>query len=225
MEKEKPNIRELTMRHGIAYPSDAELLMMILGSGTKDISVDRLAYAVVNKLSETNSENLIQNLLSIKGMGEGKALAVAAALEFGRRRNCHNNAKIINPRDVVPFVRSYSMQPKEHFLTVTLNGGHEIMQIRVASVGTITKAIVHPREIFSEAIKENAAAMIVCHNHPSGNCLPSDEDIHTTATLIEAADILGISLLDHIIFDKNNYYSFMEHGLLFTGANVKINKN
>lgn len=215
MEKVKPNIRELTMRHGISYPSDAELLMMILGSGTKDVSVDRLSHAVVQKLSETNSENLIQNLLAVRGMGESKALAVAAAIEFGRRRNCHTNAKIVNPCDVVPFVRSYSMYPKEHFLTVTLNGGHEIMQIRVASVGTITKAIVHPREIFSDAIKENAAAMIVCHNHPSGNCMPSDEDIHTTSVLIEAADILGIALLDHVIFDKTKYYSFVEHGLLF----------
>ena len=143
------------------------------------------------------------------------ALAVAAAIEFGRRKNCHNTAKIINPRDVVPFVRSYSMYQKEYFLTVTLNGGHEVIQIRVASVGTVSKAIVHPREIFSEAIKENAAAIIVCHNHPSGNCTPSDEDIKTTSVLMEAADILGIALLDHVIFDKTSYFSFVENGLLF----------
>ena len=211
----KPNIRELTLKHGSSYPSDAELLMLILGSGTKDVPVDSLSRTVVRKLSETNCENLMQTLLSIKGMGEGKALAVAAAIEFGRRRNCHNNAKIINPGDVIPFVRNYSMYPKEHFLTVTLNGGHEIIQIRVASVGTISKAIVHPREIFSEAIKENAAAMIVCHNHPSGNCTPSDEDIKTTSVLMEASDILGIALLDHVIFDKTKYFSFVEHGLLF----------
>ena len=144
-----------------------------------------------------------------------KALAVAAAIEFGRRKNCHNTARIINPRDVVPFVRSYSMYQKEYFLTVTLNGGHEVIQIRVASVGTVSKAIVHPREIFSEAIKENAAAIIVCHNHPSGNCTPSDEDIKTTSVLMEAADILGIALLDHVIFDKTSYFSFVENGLLF----------
>ena len=185
----KPNIRELTLKHGISYPSDAELLMLILGSGTKDVSVDRLSKTVVRKLSETNCENLIQTLLSIKGMGESKALAVAAAIEFGRRKNCHNTAKIINPRDVVPFVRSYSVYQKEYFLTVT--------------------------EIFSEAIKENAAAIIVCHNHPSGNCTPSDEDIKTTSVLMEAADILGIALLDHVIFDKTSYFSFVENGLLF----------
>ena len=211
----KPNIRELTLKHGISYPSDAELLMLILGSGTKDVSVDRLSKTVVRKLSETNCVNLIQTLLSIKGMGESKALAVAAAIEFGRRKNCHNTARIINPRDVVPFVRSYSMYQKEYFLTVTLNGGHEVIQIRVASVGTVSKAIVHPREIFSEAIKENAAAIIVCHNHPSGNCTPSDEDIKTTSVLMEAADILGIALLDHVIFDKTSYFSFVENGLLF----------
>lgn len=90
------------------------------------------------------------------------------------------------------------------------------MQIRVASVGTINRTLVHPREIFSEALVENAAAMIVCHNHPSGSCEPSREDVETTQTLIEASRIIGISLLDHIILDRDSYFSFLEHGLLFT---------
>lgn len=211
----KPNVRELTMKHGLSYPSDTELVMMILGSGTKDISVAQLSKSVVNKIYESNNDDIIQNLLSIRGMGKGKALAIAAAIEFGRRRNCHHNAKIINPCDVIPFVRSYSLNSQEHFICITLNGGHEIMQVRVVSVGTIDKTIVHPRELFSEALKENAAAIIVCHNHPSGDCRPSEEDIVTTETLIEASHILGIALLDHIIFDKTNYFSFVEHGLLF----------
>ena len=211
----KPNVRELTMKHGLSYPSDTELVMMILGSGTKDISVTQLSKSVVNKIYESNNDDIIQNLLSIRGMGKGKALAIAAAIEFGRRRNCHHNAKIINPCDVIPFVRSYSLNSQEHFICITLNGGHEIMQVRVVSVGTIDKTIVHPRELFSEALKENAAAIIVCHNHPSGDCRPSEEDIVTTETLIEASHILGIALLDHIIFDKTNYFSFVEHGLLF----------
>lgn len=215
MEELKINIRELTLEHGLAYPSDEELLMMILGSGIKNISVDKLSKLVLKKITQTNHENLVESLLSLKGMGTSKALAVAAAIEFGRRRNYHNGAKIINPCDVVPFVRNYSMYSQEHFLTITLNGGHEILQIRVASVGTINQTVIHPREIFSEALKENAAAIIVCHNHPSGNCEPSDEDIETTNTLIKASEILGISLLDHIIFDKNSYFSFVEHRLLF----------
>lgn len=212
----KPNIRELTLSRGIEYPSDTELVMMILGSGTKGIPVEELSQKVVNALDGSNREEVISRLLGIKGMGESKSLAIASAIELGRRRNNHKNALLTKPRDVIPFIRSYSMQHKEHFLCVTLNGGHEIMQIRVVTVGTINQTIVHPREIFSEALKENAAAIVVAHNHPSGNCQPSKEDIETTKTLLECAEFLGISLLDHIIFDKTTYFSFLEHDMLFT---------
>ena len=106
------------------------------------------------------------------------------------------------------------MQNQEHFLCITLNGGHEILQIRVVSVGTINQTIVHPREIFSEALIQNAAAIIVAHNHPSGNCQPSDQDIKTTQTLLQCSDFLGINLLDHIIFSRTSYYSFIEHNML-----------
>lgn len=211
----KPNIREMTLKRGVAYASDTELIMLMLGSGTKDVPVDRLASLVMKKLGEANDENLVDKLLSIKGMGEGKALAVAAAYEFGRRRNLHNNALIRRPSDIVPFVRSYSIFQQEHFLCVSLNGGHEIIEIRVVSVGTVNKTIVHPREVFGEALKKNAAAVIVAHNHPSGNCEPSQEDIETTEILYRSSELLGIELLDHVIFDRSSYYSFMEHSLFF----------
>ncbi len=213
----KPDIRELTLKRGIGYASDVELLMLMLGTGTKNVPVDRLASVVMNKIGEANRENLVDKLLSVKGMGEGKALTVAAAYEFGRRRNLHNNALIRTPSDIVPFVRNYSIYPQEHFLCISLNGGHEILEIRVVSVGTVNKALVHPREVFCEALKNNAAAVIVAHNHPSGNCEPSREDIETTEVLLKCSRLLGVELLDHVIFDKNSYYSFMEHGLFFTG--------
>lgn len=212
--KNNPDIRELTLRRGIEYPSDVELVMMILGSGTKGIPVETLSEQVVKTLMRTNSEDIIQNLLKIKGMGAGKALAVASAIELGRRRNNHKAALLNKPKDVIPFIQNYSMQPQELFLCVTLNGGHEIMQIRVVSVGTINKTIVHPREVFSEALIENAAAIIVAHNHPSGNCEPSEQDIKTTRILVECSDLLGITLLDHIIFSKTSYFSFLEHNIL-----------
>lgn len=213
--KEKPDIRELTLKHGITFPSDEELVMMILGSGTQQRSVRQLAQDVVKVLYEANGEDIISKMCSISGMGVSKSLAIASALELGRRRNGHLHAVIRKPCDVVPFVKNYAMMSKEYFLCITLNGGHEIMQIRVVSVGTLTNTIVHPREIFSEALVQNAAAIIVCHNHPSGNCTPSEEDIITTGRLIEASTILGISLLDHIIIDKDSYFSFLEEGLLF----------
>ncbi len=209
-----PDIRELTLKHGIEYPSDVELVMMILGSGIKGIPVEKLSEQVVKILAKTNRESIVTNLLQIKGMGTGKALAVASAIELGRRRNNHKNALIKTPKDVIPFIQNYSMQNQEHFLCITLNGGHEILQIRVVSVGTINQTIVHPREIFSEALIQNAAAIIVAHNHPSGNCQPSDQDIKTTQTLLQCSDFLGINLLDHIIFSRTSYYSFIEHNML-----------
>ena len=214
----KPDVREQVLKHGFSYPSDEELVMLILGSGTKKSPVRRLARSVVEALYESDDKNIVPDLLAIKGMGTGKSLAVAAALELGRRRNAHLHSVITQPKDVVPFVKNYSVLPKEHFLCITLNGGHEIIKIRVVSVGTINRTIVHPREIFSEALVENAAAMIVCHNHPSGSCAPSREDIETTKTLIEASKIIGITLLDHIILDRDSYFSFLEHDLLFTPA-------
>jgi DNA repair protein RadC len=215
---DKPDVREQVMKHGLSYPSDEELVMLILGTGTKNLPVRKLSHEVVRTLYEADTENLVRVLTSVKGMGTSRSLAIAAALELGRRRSVHLHSVIRQPRDVVPFVRNYSVLSKEHFICVTLNGGHEVLKIRVASVGTINRTLVHPREIFSEALIENASAMIVCHNHPSGTCDPSEEDIETTQTLIAASQIVGITLLDHIILDRDSYFSFLEHNLLFTGT-------
>lgn len=214
----KPDLRERAMNHGISFPFDEELVMLILGTGTKDMPVARLAEKIIETLDASNNDDVVDNLLRIKGVGCGKALAVAAALELGRRRNNHLKAQIKTPCDVIPFIRNYAVSQKEHLLMITLNGGHEIIQIHVVSVGTLNRTLIHPREIFSEAIKENAAAIIVCHNHPSGNSEPSNDDIESTRVLIEASEIIGIELLDHIIVDCESYSSFVEHKLLFGEA-------
>ena len=212
----KPDIRELTLKRGIGYASDTELLMLMLGSGIKNVPVEKLASMVQNKIALADNENLIEKLMSIKGMGESKALSIAASCEFGRRRNLHNNALLLHPSAIVRFIRGYSIYPKEHFLCISLNGGHEIIEIQVISIGTVNKALVHPREVFCQALKNNASAIIVAHNHPSGNCEPSPEDIETTDVLYKCSRLLGIELLDHIIFDKSSYFSFMEHNLFFS---------
>jgi len=213
--KEKPDIREKTLKYGLAYPLDEELIMLILGSGSRLMPVEIMAKKMVDTLNRSNQDEIVTNLLTLKGVGQGKALAVAAALELGKRRCCHLGAHISTPEDIVPFVRHYAMCQQEHFLAVTLNGGHDIIQIHVVSVGTVNRTMIHPRDVFGEAIRENAAAVILCHNHPSGRCDPSKEDIETTNELLDAARILGIPILDHIIIDCENYFSFMEHGLLF----------
>lgn len=214
--KEKPQVREKALRFGMDYPADDELIMLILGSGNKDMSVDVLSKKIVTALDSANPDEVVSSLLKVKGIGKSKALAVAAALELGKRRSCHLGAHIKHPEDILPFVKNYAINQKEHFLAVTLNGGHDIIQIHVVSVGTVNRTLIHPREIFNEAIRENAAALILCHNHPSGRTQPSKDDIETTKNLIEASEIMGIPILDHIIIDKDSYYSFMEHDLLFS---------
>ncbi len=210
----KPDIREKTLKFGLGYPVDEELIMLILGTGSRQMSVQSMARKIVDVLNTGDSCDVVDRLLKMKGIGQGKALAVAAALELGKRRNCHLGAHIAHPSDLIPFVNHYAMSGKEHFLAVSLNGGHDIIKIHVVAVGTCNRLSVHPRDVFSDAIKENAAAIVLCHNHPSGNSTPSDEDIETTRSLIEASKIVGIPILDHIIINYNGYYSFMENRLL-----------
>lgn len=215
IQKDKPKIRELVLEKGMEYPVDEELVMLILGSGTKEMPINIMARRIIESLDSSNTENVIKDLMKLKGIGISKALAIAAALELGKRRFCHLGAHIAHPDDIIPYLKNYAINQREHFIAVTLNGGHDIIQIHVVSVGTVNRTLIHPREVFGEAIKENAAALILCHNHPSGRIQPSEEDIETTKLLISASEIIGIPILDHIIIDKNGYYSFLEHHLLF----------
>lgn len=214
-ENNKPKIRELVLERGLDFPIDEELIMLILGTGSKNMPIDIMAKKIVEALDSSNRDDIVETLLKVNGIGTGKALAVAAALELGKRRYCHLGAHISHPDDIIPYLKNYAICQKEHFVAVTLNGGHDIIQIHVVSVGTVNRTLIHPREVFGEAIRENAAALILCHNHPSGRIQPSEEDVETTKLLLEASHIIGIPILDHIIIDKNGYFSFLEHNLLF----------
>lgn len=217
MGKNKPDVREKVLEHGFSFLFDEELVMLILGSGTKELPVERMAEKIVEVLDDCDFEDSVKNLLRVKGVGQSKALAVAAALELGRRRNSHLRAPIKSPSDIVPFVKNYAVCEKEHFLLVTLNGGHEIIQIHVVTVGTLNRTLIHPREVFTIAMRDNAAAIIVSHNHPSGNCQPSEEDVAVTGILEKVSIIMGIELLDHVIVSRESYFSFLENKMLKNG--------
>lgn len=213
-EEKKFKIRELTLKHGLSYPNNEELIMLILGSGTKKLPINELAKQVLQIIMSSNDENLLRNLLKIKGIGYSKALIIAAALEFGKRINRTPDVFLETPTSVIPFIQNYAVQKTEHFLCVTLNGAAEIISIRVLCIGSKNMAIIQPAEVFEEAIKEHASSIIIAHNHPSGNSYPSVGDIKITIRLYTAAEILGINLLDHIILSKTDYFSFSEHGTL-----------
>ncbi len=212
--QKKPDIRELALSNGLSYPSDEELVMLILGSGTKNNPIEKVSRKVTEAILSSNENDVLERLQKISGIGQAKAISLAAALELGKRLNRNPQAKITSPCDIIPYVQMYAVQPVEHFLCITMNGSQEILAIRVISVGGGNKAVIRPREVFCEAVKERAAAVIICHNHPGGDPTPSSCDIKSTENLHKSADILGIALLDHIIIAKNGYFSFLESGML-----------
>ena len=203
--------RERLLYSGPQSLRDTELLQAILGSGTHRIKIDKLAEMVLRVIERKKGKSNAEDLQTIPGMGAAKICVILAALELGRRILTPRGRKIYRAPDIIPYLTTYADRKQEYFLCASLNGAHEILGIRVISVGLLNRTIVHPREVFAEAISERSAAIILAHNHPSGNVEPSSEDIEVTERLVEAGHILGIQILDHIIFSVNTYYSFSEH--------------
>jgi len=154
------------------------------------------------------------DLTEIEGIGNAKAATIAAAFEFVRRRIKPEGVKIKFPADVLPLIQHYADRKQEHFLCISLNGANEVMNVRVVSIGLVNKNQAHPREVFADVISERASAVIIAHNQPNGELKPSVEDIKVTKQLKDAAAILGLSFLDHIIFNAKRYFSFTESKIL-----------
>lgn len=209
----KPQVREQLEKYGINYLTDGDLITLLLGSGNKERSVEKLAKEVLEIIRSHNSEKLLKELIKTKGIGKGKASIICAALELGKRYNSAGK-KIQCAKDIIPVVQFYALQKQEHFISISLDGGNKIISTRIVAMGTTNKMVVHPREVFFESIKEMASSIIVCHNHPSGNTNPSEEDILLTNRLYEASELLGIRFLDHIIISTTNYFSFNENRLI-----------
>ena len=211
-ESDRP--REKLQEKGAEALSDTELLAILLGSGTKGHDVMTVAERILKVLDAHNEKLNIDELKKIEGVGPAKATLIAAALEFARRRIRPEGLKISFPADVLPLIANYADRKQEHFICISINGANEVITSRVVSVGLVNKTQVHPREVFADPITDRAAAIIVAHNHPSGSLLPSKEDIEVTKQLKTAGETLGIRLIDHVIFNHKEYYSFLEKGAL-----------
>ena len=207
-QSERP--REKLLEQGAQYLSDQELLAVILGRGTQKDDVLALSKKIIKIIDEKGLLFSPHDITTIDGIGSAKAASIAAAFEFVRRRIKPEGLKIKFPADVLPLIQHYADRKQEHFLSVSINGANEVMNVRVVSIGLVNKSHVHPREVFADVIAERASAIIVAHNHPHGELKPSSEDRHITHQLKEAAKILGLSFLDHIIFNTKGYYSFAE---------------
>lgn len=213
--------REKLIKLGADALTEHELLQVIIGSGSKEKHVGLLAEEVLQILHQENSlgskhafTSDIQALLQVKGLSVAKASAVMAALEFGFRFSS-NKKTIIEIEEVLSLVWEYSRYRQEHLISLSLDGANRLIAKRVVTVGTLSQTLIHPREVFSDPIADRAAGIILAHNHPSGEVEPSKDDIKVTSTLLKAAKILGIRLIDHIIFDADSrYYSFSENNLI-----------
>ena len=202
--------REKLKEKGPKALSDKELLAILLGSGTQTQDVLTLAGRILKVLDDTSANPTLEQLQSIDGIGPAKATTILAALEFARRRIRPEGFKIGLPPDVLPLIQHMADRKQEHFLCISLNGAYEVIAVRTVSVGLVNKTQVHPREVFADPLTDRATAIIVAHNHPTGNLAPGKDDIAITRQLKSAGETLGIKLLDHIIFSHKGYYSFLE---------------
>lgn len=206
--------REKLIAKGACALSDQELLAILLGKGTHQMDVMTLAGKLTRLIDDKNLDLKVDDLTGLTGIGEAKAAVVLAAIEFARRRIKPEGMKITTPADILPLIRHFADRKQEHFVSITVNGANEVLNVRVVSIGLIDRSLVHPREVFADVMQDRASGIIVAHNHPEGNLQPSQTDAQVTRQIKQAGDALGIPLLDHIIFNRNGYYSFLEHGEL-----------
>lgn len=207
--------REKLLRLGAQALSDQELLAVLVGKGTARMDVMTLASELARMIDEKGLKVTPQDLSQFEGMGNAKAALIVAAIEFARRRIKPEGAKIATPADLLPHVRHYADRKQEHFLCATINGANELLNIRVVSIGLVDRSPVHPREVFADALTDRASAVMLAHNHPTGPLQPSAADIETTRRLRQAGELMGISVLDHLIFNRTGYCSFLEEGVSF----------
>lgn len=173
--------REKLLAKGAAALNDRELLAILLGKGTSAIDVMTLAEKLVTVVDEKGLNLRADDLKQFGAVGDAKATLILAAIEFARRRIKPEGTKIETPADILPLVRHYADRKQEHFLSATVNGANEVLNVRVISIGLIDRSPVHPREVFADAVADRASGLIVAHNHPSGSLDPSPSDIAITA--------------------------------------------
>ena len=211
--------RERLVKFGEQALSAQELLQLILGRGVAGESVAITAQKLLSHFGSLQklSEASIEELSSIKGIGLAKAAQIRAAFEIGRRLSTqapsYKSKELTDPEKVYRLIKSKLRDyHKEHFYIIALNSRN--YSIAEVSVGSLNASIVHPREVFAEAIKNKAASVVFAHNHPSDDPEPSEDDLLLTKKLVESGKILGIEVFDHIIVVKDDFFSFKNKGLI-----------
>ena len=200
--------REKLAARGAASLSDYELLMAIIGSGNKQADVTKIARDLQKLLQDKGRELTFDDLLSIGSLGPAKSTQIMAGFELWRRRFESSEQPVIDSPDrAADQLSDIRDKKQEYFVCLTLDGANRLISKRIITIGTLTSSLVHPREVFAEAISDRAASIIVAHNHPSGNLQSSDADRQVTERLKEAGVLLGINLVDHIIVTSKEFVS------------------
>ncbi|MFZ1249724.1 MAG: DNA repair protein RadC [Candidatus Saccharimonadales bacterium] len=198
--------REKLAKYGAGKLSDLELLMAIIGSGVGGADVTKIARDVKKLIAEKGSELTYDDLMSIKGMAIAKTTQFMAAFELWRRQFEVSERPIIDtPEKAVAQLSDIRDKKQEYFVCLTLDGANRLLAKRIITIGTLTASLVHPREVFADAITDRAASIIVAHNHPSGSLEPSQADTAVTRRLQAAASMLGIDFTSHIIVTTSSY--------------------
>ena len=211
--------RERLLEAGPSALSDGELLGLLFGIGSRKKTAVELAGEVISEAGGLHGlhDLSVYELMEVNGIGEAKACMILAAVELGRRIGQVRNPQrpvVSSPADVDRLLRGrIANLDRENFVVVLLNTKNEVIETPLVSVGTLSASLVHPREVFKPAIRASAASVILAHNHPSGKVEPSREDREATGMLVQAAEVLGIEVLDHVIVG-DGFFSMKEHGML-----------
>lgn len=218
-QEERP--RERLVKYGAKSLSTDDLIAIILKTGVRDYSSKYLAGEILKMVDDVSElKNITLNkLIKINGIGAVKAIEFLAALELGRRvydsKPLDNNLKCNSASKIFKHFKSeLSGETQECFYCLYLNSSKRLIDKKLLFKGTLNKSMIHPREIFKEAYLSSAAYIICMHNHPSGNVIPSGEDINVTNNLVQIGKLQGIPVIDHIIIGDNNYYSFYENDMI-----------
>ncbi len=204
--------REKLLKYGPDKLSDSELLALLLRTGKKGQSVTIFSKIILKDLLKIGVSNLtLKSLMNIQGLGLAKSCEILAALELSKRLlQGKKNTIIMSPKDVMLAMQDIVLSKKEHFVVFYLDSRNQEIIRDIISIGSLNNSFAHPREIFENAIKNNAASIIIAHNHPSQDPTPSNADIEITKRILEAGKILGIEMLDHVIVSKNKWWSWKE---------------